>query len=70
MSPQRNSFVHLNRNSLKKLSEASAGRAFFAKKVTDLNGRFFETGQALQSHDVLSYCGGIRKPESNRLCSD
>ncbi len=57
----------LNRDSLKRLSEETGGRAFFPKKVPDLDGIFSETAQALQSHYVLSYCAANQKPEAKRL---
>lgn len=52
----------LNRDSLKRLAEETGGRAFFPKKVVDLDGIFFETAQALQSQYVLSYCAANQKP--------
>lgn len=56
------SYGGVNRDALKKLSEETGGRAFFPKKVADLDGVFFETAQALQSQYVLSYCAANQKP--------
>ena len=60
-------YAGLNRDSLKRLSEETGGRAFFPKKVADLDGIFSETAQALQSQYVLTYCATIPKPTVKRL---
>jgi len=57
----------LNRDSLKRLSEETGGRAFFPKKVADLEAIFFETAQALQSQYVLSYCSAHQKTAAKPL---
>jgi Ca-activated chloride channel family protein len=62
-----NNFVNLNRDSLKKLSEETGGRAFFPKKIADLDAIFIETTQALQSQYVLSYCAANPKPAAKPL---
>ncbi|MBC8030961.1 MAG: VWA domain-containing protein [Pyrinomonadaceae bacterium] len=59
-------YVGLNRGSLKRLSEETGGRAFFPKKVADLDGIFSEVAQALQSQYVLSYCAANQKPTVKR----
>jgi len=55
-------YTDINRDSLKKLSEETGGRAFFPKKVAELDGIFLQTAQALQSQYVLSYCAANQKP--------
>jgi len=57
----------LNRDNLKRLSEETGGRAFFPKKVVDLDAIFSETTQALQSQYVLSYCAANQKPAAKRV---
>lgn len=57
----------LNRDTLKKLSEETGGRAFFPKKVADLDGIFLETAQAFQSQYVLTYCSANQKPAAKPL---
>ena len=52
----------LNRDSLKKLSEETGGWAFFPKKLTDLDGIFLQTAQALQARYVLTYCTPNQNP--------
>ena len=60
------SYVALNRDDLKRLSQETGGRAFFPKKVADLDGIFSETARALQSQYVLSYCAANPKQTGNR----
>lgn len=57
-----NSYGGVDRDGLKRLSEETGGRAFFPKKVTDLDAIFIETMQALQSQYVLSYCAANQEP--------
>lgn len=57
----------INRDSLKRLSEETGGRAFFPKKVADLDGILSETAQVLQSQYVLSYCAANQKPARKPL---
>lgn len=59
-------YVGLDRDSLKRLSEETGGRAFFPKKIADLEGIFSQTAQALQSHYVLSYCAANQKSTAKR----
>jgi Ca-activated chloride channel family protein len=60
-------YNEINRDSLKRLSEETGGRAFFPKKVADLDGILSETAQALQSQYVLSYCAANQKPARKPL---
>lgn len=59
--------VGLNRDSLKRLSEETGGRAFFPKRIPDLEGIFSEISQALQLHYALSYCAADQKPAAKRV---
>lgn len=60
-------FYELDRDSLKKLSEQTGGRAFFPKRVADLDAILLETAASLQSRYALSYCAGNQKPSSDPL---
>lgn len=45
----------LNKGGLRKLSERTGGRAFFPKKIGDLQGIFAEIGQELRSQYLITY---------------
>lgn len=62
-----NSYGEVDRDGLKRLSEATGGRAFFPKKIADLDAIFVETMQALRSQYVLSYCAANQRPADKPL---
>ena len=52
----------LNRDTLQKLSVETGGRAFFPKKVAELEGIFLQTTRDLESQYALTYCAASPKP--------
>jgi Ca-activated chloride channel homolog len=55
-------YFTVHRDQLQKLSEETGGRAFFPKKVAELEEVFLQTTRDLQSQYALTYCGTGPKP--------
>src|ERR1041384_4403575 len=51
---------------LKKLAEGTGGRAFFPKRVSDLDGIFSQITKALESDYSITYCAATAKSEKAR----
>ncbi|HUS09277.1 MAG TPA: VWA domain-containing protein [Pyrinomonadaceae bacterium] len=49
-------YYTVNRDQLQKLSEETGGRAFFPKKIAELEGIFRQTMRDLESQYALTYC--------------
>lgn len=56
-----NYYGGINKDVLRKISERTSGRAFFPKKMTDVQGAFAEIEEELRSQYLISYSPSNRK---------